>query len=69
MLERLLRDFARYTGFVQWATQQVELFSSMFLRQVQGADQEQKVLKNCLNLTKAHAMVVSLPATLSCPLE
>lgn len=51
-------DIAGGTGFVRWASEQVEIYAETFRRQVYGADQNGKVIEESLEVTKAHGAMV-----------
>lgn len=49
-----------YTGFVRWSTEQIQLFSEIFKRQVYGLDRDQStILRDSMNITKLHGLMVS----------
>lgn len=53
----------RPSGFVRWASEQVEVYAETFRRQVYGVDQDGRVVEESLEMTKAHgAMVRNRPA-------
>ncbi|KAK4699025.1 exocyst complex component 8, partial [Phenoliferia sp. Uapishka_3] len=48
------KDNRMASGFVRWASEQVEIYAEMFRRQVYGADQDGNVIAESLEVTKAH---------------
>ncbi|TNY18529.1 exocyst complex component EXO84 [Rhodotorula diobovata] len=52
------KDNRMASGFVRWASEQVEIYAEMFRRQVYGADQDGKVIEESLEVTKAHGAVL-----------
>ncbi|KAI5481542.1 hypothetical protein MNV49_002768, partial [Pseudohyphozyma bogoriensis] len=48
------KDNRMASGFVRWASEQVEIYAEMFRRQVYGADQDGKVIEESLEVTKSH---------------
>lgn len=67
VLGRLLRRASTdlSTGFVRWASQQMEIFAEMFGRQVYGADQDDVVIDECLSVTRLHGLMVRSHTILS----
>lgn len=57
-------ETACFSGFVAWATEQLQIFTEMFKRQVYGTDTDRKLVHEALAVTQSHALVVglSLPA-------
>ncbi|GAA6052688.1 hypothetical protein JCM3770_007175 [Rhodotorula araucariae] len=52
------KDNRMASGFVRWASEQVEIYAEMFRRQVYGADQDGKVIEESLEVTKAHGAML-----------
>ncbi|KAN0061879.1 exocyst complex component exo84 [Thecaphora frezii] len=49
------KDNRMASGFVQWASTQVEAYGEMFRRQVYGVDQDPKVISECLEISRSSA--------------
>ncbi|GAA5891419.1 hypothetical protein JCM6882_004688 [Rhodosporidiobolus microsporus] len=52
------KDNRMASGFVRWASEQVEIYADMFRRQVYGADQDGKVIEESLEVTKTHGAML-----------
>ncbi|GAA5998283.1 exocyst subunit EXO84 [Rhodotorula paludigena] len=52
------KDNRMASGFVRWASEQVEIYAETFRRQVYGADQDGKVIEESLEVTKAHGAML-----------
>ncbi|GAA6058631.1 hypothetical protein JCM10212_004042 [Sporobolomyces blumeae] len=52
------KDNRMASGFVRWASAQVEIYAEIFRRQVYGADQDGKVIEESLEVTKAHGAML-----------
>ncbi|EGG05981.1 uncharacterized protein MELLADRAFT_77926 [Melampsora larici-populina 98AG31] len=52
------RDNRMASGFVRWAAEQIELYASIFRRQVYGVDQDVQSIQDCMSVTKAHASML-----------
>ncbi|KAL7340040.1 exocyst complex component EXO84 [Rhodotorula toruloides] len=52
------KDNSMASGFVRWASEQVEIYAETFRRQVYGADQNGKVIEESLEVTKAHGAML-----------
>lgn len=52
------KDNSMASGFVRWASEQVELFAETFRRQVYGVDQDASVIDESLNITRAHGAML-----------
>ncbi|KAM0754770.1 hypothetical protein T439DRAFT_284794, partial [Meredithblackwellia eburnea MCA 4105] len=52
------KDNRMASGFVRWASEQVETYAEMFRRQVYGADQDGKVIEESLEVTKSHGAML-----------
>ncbi|GAA5855919.1 hypothetical protein JCM8547_000416 [Rhodosporidiobolus lusitaniae] len=52
------KDNRMASGFVRWASEQVEIYAEMFRRQVYGADQDGKVIEESLEVTKTHGAML-----------
>ncbi|GAA5938435.1 uncharacterized protein JCM15063_000734 [Sporobolomyces koalae] len=52
------KDNRMASGFVRWASAQVEIYAEIFRRQVYGADQDGKVVQESLEVTKAHGAML-----------
>ncbi|SCZ93419.1 BZ3500_MvSof-1268-A1-R1_Chr6-3g08647 [Microbotryum saponariae] len=52
------KDNRMASGFVRWASEQVEIFAETFRRQVYGVDQDGKVIQESLEVTQAHGAMV-----------
>lgn len=52
------RDNRMASGFVRWASKQVEVFAEMFRRQVYGSDQDDVVVAESLAVTRTHSSML-----------
>ncbi|BGP54222.1 hypothetical protein JCM8202_001355 [Rhodotorula sphaerocarpa] len=52
------KDNSMASGFVRWASEQVEVYAETFRRQVYGVDQDGKVVEESLEMTKAHGAML-----------
>ncbi|KPV76479.1 uncharacterized protein RHOBADRAFT_25548 [Rhodotorula graminis WP1] len=52
------KDNRMASGFVRWASEQVEIYAEMFRRQVYGVDQDGRVIDESLEVTKAHGAML-----------
>ncbi|GAA5961012.1 hypothetical protein JCM3765_006502 [Sporobolomyces pararoseus] len=52
------KDNRMASGFVRWASAQVEIYAEIFRRQVYGADQDGKVIEESLEVTKAQGAML-----------
>ncbi|KAH9817504.1 Cullin repeat-like-containing domain protein [Melampsora americana] len=52
------RDNRMASGFVRWAAEQIELYASIFRRQVYGVDQDAQSIQDCMSVTKAHSSML-----------
>ncbi|POY72542.1 hypothetical protein BMF94_4368 [Rhodotorula taiwanensis] len=52
------QDNSMASGFVRWASEQVELYAETFRRQVYGVDQDGRVVEESLEMTKAHGAML-----------
>ncbi|SCV67496.1 BQ2448_5107 [Microbotryum intermedium] len=52
------KDNRMASGFVRWASEQVEIYAETFRRQVYGVDQDGKVIQESLEVTQAHGAML-----------
>ncbi|KAM0788257.1 hypothetical protein ACM66B_001408 [Microbotryomycetes sp. NB124-2] len=52
------KDNRMASGFVRWASEQVEIYAETFRRQVYGADQDSKVVQESLDVTRSHGAML-----------
>ncbi|GAA5868987.1 hypothetical protein JCM3774_002441 [Rhodotorula dairenensis] len=52
------KDNSMASGFVRWASEQVEVYAETFRRQVYGVDQDGRVVEESLEMTKAHGAML-----------
>ena len=52
------KENAMASGFVRWASQQIEAYAEMFRRQVYGPDQDPRVIEESLAVTRTHALML-----------
>ncbi|GAA5869196.1 hypothetical protein JCM16303_000387 [Sporobolomyces ruberrimus] len=52
------KDNRMASGFVRWASAQVEIYAEIFRRQVYGADQDGRVIEESLEVTKAQGAML-----------
>ena len=46
-------------GFVQWASNQVASYATIFRRQVYGVDQDAKLVKEAIDITLSSAQILN----------
>ncbi len=61
------KDNRMASGFVRWASEQVEVYAETFRRQVYGADQDKAVIEESLEVTKSHGAMVRALSSTPCP--
>lgn len=52
------KDNSMASGFVRWASEQVEVYAETFRRQVYGVDQDGRVVEESLEMTQAHGAML-----------
>ncbi|WFD42122.1 exocyst complex component exo84 [Malassezia psittaci] len=53
------KDFKMASGFVQWASNQVASYATIFRRQVYGVDQDAKLVKEAKDITLSSAQILN----------